>query len=339
MLPYHLYFLTAVCFSWVVCWGIVAWTDQKTWLKKFTRNKFGVVEVSRLGGVAVVLAFWLPLLLWGGIEWDTPKLGMLLVSGLILIFGLWDDLQNLDWKHQLLFQVTLALVMVLCGVTVDYIANPGGGREFRLDIWQWGGLSLLGTVFVTLWTVSFMNVVNWLDGLDGLAGGVGTVAALTLFYLSVSDQVNQPTLGVMTICLVGALLGFLVFNLHPAKLFMGSTGALFLGFMLAMLAVFAGGKIATAFLVMGFPIFDALLVIWSRLRAGKSPFHGDESHLQFNLLARGFSETQVVLLVCFICALCGAAALAFSGLGKFLAIGAVFLVFGIVSKKIRSAKI
>lgn len=335
MLPYHLYFLTAVLISLVGCYVIVSLTDRMEWLKQFTRNKFGDREVSRLGGVALVAGFWLPLWLWGGIAWDAPKVGMLLASGALTFFGLWDDLSNLSWKKQLLFQVGVALGMVLCSVEVDYIANPWGGREFRLDGWLWGSLAVWGALFVMGWTVSLMNVVNWLDGLDGLAGSVGIIASLTLFYLSISDKVNQPTLGVMTLCLAGALLGFLVFNLHPAKIFMGSVGAMFLGFMLAMLSVFAGGKIATAFLVMGFPIFDALLVIVRRARSGKSPFCGDENHLQYNLLARGFTPTQVVLVISFMCALSGVAALAFSGLGKFLAITGVFVVFWFFAKNLK----
>jgi UDP-GlcNAc:undecaprenyl-phosphate GlcNAc-1-phosphate transferase len=222
--------------------------------------------------------------------------------------------------------------MICFGLGVDYIANPFGGREFRLDSFFFMDFSVLGSIFVILWIVGFMNVVNWLDGMDGLAGGVGAIGALTLFFLSISDLVNQPPLAVMAIALVGALLGFLYFNFNPAKIFMGSSGSFFLGFMLSVLAIFAGGKIATVFLVMGFPILDAFWVILKRMKEGKSPFLGDRGHFHYQLLDCGYSERKTVSLICLLSALFGFSALVFLGIYKFIVLLLLFATASLLIK-------
>jgi len=120
----------------------------------------------------------------------------------------------------------------------------------------------------------------------------GRIAKITLFFLSISNLVNQPPLGIISIILAGAVLGFLVFNFHPAKIFMGTSGSMFLGFILATLAIFSGGKIATALLVMGFPVMDAIWVIAQRIKSGKSPFKGDARHLHYRLLEKGWTRKK-----------------------------------------------
>lgn len=295
-------------------------------------------KISRLGGLGVIAAFWLAIFLSGSLVFDSLKIGLIVCSALIFFFGFWDDIRELSWKKQMMFQIVIALIMIYAGLGVDYIANPFGGREFRLDGFSLAGFSILGSVFVILWVVGFMNMVNWLDGLDGLAGGVGAIAALTLFFLSISDLVNQPPLAIMAISLVGVLLGFLVFNFHPAKIFMGSSGALFLGFILSVLAIFSGGKIATIFLVMGFPILDAIYVIINRLRKGKSPFLGDRSHFHYALLDGGRSEREVVLSIYLLSALFGLLALTFSGVYKFIALVALFAVVIFLFKRAGKGK-
>lgn len=295
-------------------------------------------NISRLGGLGIIAAFWLSIFLSGSLEFDNLKIGLVICSVLIFFFGLLDDVKDLSWKKQLVFQVLIALIMIYCGLQVDYIANPFGGREFRLDNFSFASFSILGSIFIILWITGFMNVVNWLDGLDGLAGGVGAIASLTLFFLSVSDLVNQPPLAVMAITLVGALLGFLVFNFHPAKIFMGSSGSLFLGFMLSVLAIFAGGKIATVSLVMGFPILDAVWVIYKRLREGKSPFQGDRSHFHYALLDNGRPEREVVLSIYLLCGIFGLSALVFQGIYKFIALILLFMAVIFFFKKTESAE-
>jgi UDP-GlcNAc:undecaprenyl-phosphate GlcNAc-1-phosphate transferase len=323
---YFISFLISFSFCLVFTKIIILLSKKYKLFDEVGERKIHQGEISRLGGVGIVLAFYATIFLSGSLVFDELKIGIVVCSALILIFGVWDDIRNISWKKQIAFQILLALVMIYFGLHVDYIANPFGGNEFRLDTIYFLGFSVIGSIFLVLWIVSFVNIVNWLDGMDGMASGVGAIAAFTLFFLSISDLVNQPPLAIMAISLVGALLGFLVYNFHPAKIFMGSSGAWFLGFMLAVLAIFAGGKIATVFLVMGIPIFDALWVVTKRIKEGRPIFKGDKSHFYHNFLEAGWGQRKVALFTYLVCSICGLLALAFQGFGKFMALMILFLL-------------
>lgn len=314
-------FLLAIILSFVFMRLLIGLGRKWKLFDRAKGRKRHIGNISRLGGLGIIVAFWSAILFSGSLEFDRMKIALMVCSAAIFFFGLWDDIRELSWKKQLAFQILIALVMVLAGLGVDYIANPLGGREFRLDGLFLAGYPVPGSVFVILWVVGFMNVVNWLDGMDGLAGGVGAIAAFTLFFLSTSELVNQPPLGVVAIALAGALLGFLAFNYHPARIFMGSSGSLFLGFMLSVLAIFSGGKIATVFLVMGFPILDAFWVIVRRCREGRSIFQGDRSHF-FHYLAdeRKWPVGRIVLSIYLLSAIFALAALFLEGVYKFVAL-------------------
>ncbi|MCK5475788.1 MAG: undecaprenyl/decaprenyl-phosphate alpha-N-acetylglucosaminyl 1-phosphate transferase [Candidatus Pacebacteria bacterium] len=298
-------------------------------------------NITRFGGVAIIISFLLAIFLSGDLIFDSLKWGMIVSCIVILFFGIYDDLKNLSWKKQLLGQIVVVLIMIYAGLSVDYIANPFGGSEFRLDQIQysifppeadqpWAGniqYSILGSLFILFWIVGFMNVMNWMDGLDGLAGGVGLIGAITLFFLSISSLVNQPPLGIISIALAGAILGFLFFNFYHARIFMGTSGSMFLGFILAILAIFSGGKIATALLIMGFPILDAAWVIMQRIKAGEPIFKGDARHLHYKLLKEGFSQRKVVLFIYLICLSFGISAIVFQGVGKILSLMVLFVLF------------
>lgn len=289
----------------------------------------GRKNILRFGGVAIIASFIISIFLGGKLEFDSLKWGIVFSSLFILLFGIYDDLKNISWKKQLFGQLIVVIIMLYAGLTVDYIANPLGGAEFRLDQFEFtifnSQFSILGSLFILFWIVGFMNVMNWLDGLDGLAGGVSLIGAVALFVISTSPLVDQPPLGIMTIIIAGSILGFLVYNKHPAKIFMGTSGSMFLGFILAVLAIFSGGKIATALLVMGFPILDAVWVVARRIKAGDSPFRGDARHLHYQLLKRGWPQKKIVLFVYFICFIFGAMAISFQSMGKALALFAIFL--------------
>ncbi|NOQ67941.1 hypothetical protein GQ568_00695 [Patescibacteria group bacterium] len=293
--------------------------------KKFYRQ-----NTIRLGGVAIVVSFLLAIFFSGDLVFDSLKWGIVVSALVILCFGVYDDLKNASWKKQLIGQVLVALIMIYAGLQVDYIANPFGGSEFRLDILngQIFGISfsVFGFLFVLFWIVGLMNAMNWLDGLDGLSGGVGFIGAMTMFFLSISVLVNQPPLGILTVVFAGSILGFLVFNFSPAKIFMGTSGSMFLGFMLAVLAIFSGGKIATAFLVLGFPILDTVFVIISRIKNGNSPFQGDASHFHYRLLDAGWSQKKVILLIYSICLAFGFSALVFGSIGKIISFFVLFSI-------------
>lgn len=308
-------------------------------LRRFaSRNDNFHTVFQRFGGAAIIISFLLAIFLSGNLVFDDLKWGIIISSLVILFFGIYDDLKNLSWKKQFLGQLLIVIIMISAGLQVDYIANPFGGAEFRLDNYQLPitnyQLPILSSIFILFWIVGFMNAMNWLDGLDGLAGGVGFIGAITLFFLSISNLVNQPPMGIISIILAGAILGFLFFNFYPAKIFMGTSGSMFLGFILATLAIFSGGKIAAALLVMGFPILDAIWVIAQRIKSGKSPFRGDARHLHYRLLEKGWPQKKIVLFIYSICIIFGFSALIFQNINKLLALAILFVCFHLILLKV-----
>jgi UDP-GlcNAc:undecaprenyl-phosphate GlcNAc-1-phosphate transferase len=280
-------------------------------------------NIHRVGGVAIIVAFLLTIFFGSGLEFDNLKWGLVISSILILLFGLVDDIRNLPWKKQLFMQIMVAAIMIYSGLEVQYIANPFGGSEFRLDSYVLMVVGhqyfFLSAIFILLLIVGFMNIVNWLDGLDGLAGGVGIIGFLTLFFLSISSVVNQPPVGIISLVAVGAILGFLLFNFYPAKIFMGTSGAMFIGFLLAVISVFSGAKLATVALVLAVPILDAVWVIIRRIRSGSSIFAGDKkNHLHYRLLELGFSQNKIVFFYYALSIFLGFIALKLGGLGKII---------------------
>jgi len=314
--------------------ALIKFGDKYKLYDKLKENKIHKKNIARFGGVAIIISFLAAVFLSGDLQFDNLKWGIVISSLIILFFGVLDDLRNLSWKKQLLGQIAVVLIMIYAGLSVDYIANPFGGLEFRLDQIQYSifniQYSVFGSLFIFFWIIGFMNIMNWLDGLDGLAGGVGLIGAVTLFFLSISHLVNQPPLGIISIALVGAILGFLFLNFYPAKIFMGTAGSMFLGFILAVIAIFSGGKIATALLIMGFPILDAIWVIARRVKNKKSPFQGDKSHLHYQLLELGWSQKKVVLFIYSICLMFGVSALAFQTAGKILALAVLFVLMAVI---------
>lgn len=316
-------------------WLLIKFSEQIKFFPSAAKKYFRKQKISRFGGVAIIISFLAAIFLSGSLEFDDLKWGIVIASVFILLLGLLDDIKNLSWKKQILTQIAVALIMIYYGLQIDYIANPFGGAEFRLDsvVCQIAGNQyyFFSSIFVLFLIVGFMNIINWLDGLDGLAGGMGIIGFLTLFFLSISSLVNQPPLGIISISLVGAILGFLIFNFYPARIFMGTSGSMFIGFSLATISIFSGAKLATLVLVLTIPILDALWVIVRRIKNNKSIFQRDKSHLHYRLAEFGFSQNQIAILYCAVSAFFGFAALKLSGAGKitvfiFLAILAFFLM-------------
>ena len=274
--------------------------------------------VPRLGGVALFLPFLaaVGLTLFLPVERKDPLelhriTGLLIGSTVVFGLGVWDDRRELGPRVQLAVQFVAAAIAVYCGITIAEIANPFGGMAaFAAPV---------AVAFTLFWLLGMMNTVNWLDGLDGLAGGVTLIASVLLF--AHSYRLGQYSVSLLPLALAGCVLGFLPFNFSPARVFMGTSGALFLGFALGSMAIIGGAKMATALLVMGIPILDVAWQIINRLRLGRSPFLGDRGHLHHRLLDLGLSQRRVVLIFYLLCAAFGALALILgSGMQKLLAL-------------------
>jgi len=317
-------FLLSLVTSFVLTFCVIKIGRKYRLYDKPSKIKIHKKNTVRIGGAAIIISFLIVIFLNSDLVFDDLKYGVAVCSFLILLFGIYDDLKNLSWRSQLFFQAVVASIMIYSGLNVDYIANPLGGAEFRLDGFQYlifgAHYSILSSLFVLFLIVGIINVVNWLDGLDGLAGGVGFIGSLILFFLSISSTVNQPPLAIISIILSGSVLGFLFYNFHPAKIFMGTSGSMFLGFMLAVMSIFSGAKVATVLLVMGFPILDSIWVVLQRIKGGTSPFAGDTRHLHHKLLELGWSQRKTTLFVYSVCTLFGLAAVVFQGPEKIIAL-------------------
>jgi UDP-N-acetylmuramyl pentapeptide phosphotransferase/UDP-N-acetylglucosamine-1-phosphate transferase len=285
-------------------------------------------SVSRFGGIALIISFILAVLLDAHLSMSSQLLGLLLGAFLILFVGAWDDIVPVPWWAQLAFQVVLAIIIFASGMRAWVITNPFGGPIFLHPETAFLPSFIVGFLFIVL----VMNAVNWADGADGLLGGVAVVAFLAIASVSLRPEVNQPTVAILAAILAGLSVAFLVFNFPPARIIAGTTGAYFIGFAIAALALFAGAKIATTLLVLAVPALDALLVIVSRFRAGVSPWKGgDERHLHDRLRRIGWSDRSIMLLSTGVSACAAFAALSLPAYGKLffllaLAAGLVFFL-------------
>lgn len=245
--------------------------------------------ISRFGGVALIISFIAAILLDDRIVITNPIFGTLIALVVILILGVADDIWQLSWKIQLFFQISIVSFVYALGVRLDYISNPFGGIFLFQDF---SGL-IFSFLIAVVWAVLLMNSMNWLDGLDGISSGIAFIGGATIFFLSLRPEVNQPAVGIISVIFMGSLLAFLLLNFEPAKILAGTSGSMFMGFVLAILAIFAGAKIATTLLVLAVPIIDALWVIGERLQSGKSIFSADRRHLHYRLLELGWSPRKV----------------------------------------------
>lgn len=273
------------------------------------RRKHGGV-VSRLGGVALFTAFfgagllvfllsaaglWLPI----GAEDRKLLTGVMLGSILAFSFGLWDDFKQLPPWPQFAAQFGLAVVAIAFDIIIERATLPYFGYVDPFP----GFITYPLTIF---WVMGMINTVNWLDGLDGLAAGVTAIASI-LFAIH-AYSLGQLTVALFPLALAAACLGFLPFNFHPARVFMGG-GSILLGYALASLSILAPAKVATTLLVLGIPIIDVAWLIIKRWRQQGNPTEPGRDHLHYRLLAVGLSHRQIVLLYYSFCASFGLLAL------------------------------
>ena len=265
----------------------------------------------------------------------TPELYGLSIGTLaIMVFGFWDDLKEIYWKMQLSCQVGVAIFIFILGVRIYYVTNPITGGIISLD---YGFGVVIATFLVIFWIVLVMNAINWLDGVDGLSGGVTAISSATIFFLSLHPEVNQPPVAILSAALFGTVLGFIIFNFYPSRILAGTSGSMFMGLALAVLAVFAGTKIATALLVLSIPIIDLIWVIKERIKSGKSIFKPDKKHLHYRLLELGWSQQKVAWFYYIITAIIAAIALNTRLIGKsitiLLVLSFMMMVYLMINKK------
>lgn len=259
------------------------------------------IPVPRIGGlaiyfgflIAVALSFMLPVLRFAD-EIERILL-MVIAATLVVVVMFFDDIFGIPPLPKLLFQIAAAGIVVLprlrdsqAGIVIE---------EFGVPFFDTVHLPLaVAILFTIFWIVGMMNAVNWADGLDGMAASITLVASTILFLHTFFRPPGDPqfTISLLAIGLAGAIVGFMPWNWHPAKIIMGDSGAMFLGFALATISIIGGAKIATALLALGVPILDAAWVIFNRVLHGRPPMQADRGHLHHRLLDAGLSQPQIV---------------------------------------------
>lgn len=314
----------AVVLSYLLTLGIKRLAEQRGWFAYYTTHQTHQRRMVRLGGAAIYLAFIIPFLIF--MDLTPQRIGLLLSVSLMFLMGLLDDIYNLKAWLKLLIQFLAIGTALAFGIRIDQVTNPFGGVIVLSGIWD------LGLTAVWLWLVT--NAVNLLDGLDGLAAGTTSIAAAALFYLSLFAVVNQPQTALLAIILLGAALGFIRWNWFPAKIFMGDSGSYTLGFLVGALALMGGAKLATASLVLGFPLLDAVYAIIRRLIHGNNPFAADREHLHHRLLAVGVPHMGVTLIILGISAVFGVVSLLSGTWAKLIALAVTLIVMIVLIRTI-----
>ena len=273
--------------------------------------------VPRAGGLAIFLGLFFSILIF--IPLGRTVIGILSGISILLFIGLLDDrYHNLSPYLRLLGQFIAALFLVLSGVGINFITNPIGG------ILILNTFPYLPEILSLLWIVWVMNMINWSKGVDGQMPGIVTVSAFILGLLSI--KLNLPEVAKLSFITSGTSLGLLIFNWHPAKIFPGFSGSTILGFMIAVLAILSGAKLATALLVLLIPATDFVYTFLRRIIQRKSPVWGDKGHLHHKLLEQGFSHQQISLFYILGSVILGTVALNFSSQGKIFAASLVALI-------------
>ena len=265
-----------------------------------------------LGGIAIFYGFAISVLCLCDI--DAGVRGMMIGSIVIVVCGVFDDIHPMRPLVKLLFQVLAAVIIVLHGTVITRISMPtfiapSGALE----------LGVFSVPITIIWIVGVTNAVNLIDGLDGLASGVSAIASMTLFCIALIA--SESNIAIITAALAGACFGFLPYNFNPAKIFMGDTGAMFLGFILSTVSImglfkaYAVISFIVPFIVLGLPLFDTSFAILRRLKNHKPIMEADRGHLHHKLLDMGFSQKQTVSILYLISTVLGLSAVVLIGVG------------------------
>jgi UDP-GlcNAc:undecaprenyl-phosphate GlcNAc-1-phosphate transferase len=315
MLTYLVAFLIALGLSTALIPTIKSFARRyRLFDRNLSSRKIHTTPIPRLGGVAIAAGFYAPLLgllfhenqVAERVYQDPRQMLGLLVGGLLVFgLGLYDDLKGAGARLKFTVQVAVAIGMYAVGYRVEILALPFVGHI---------ALGIFAAPFTVLWIVGVINAFNLVDGLDGLAGGVAFFAVTTVFVLALSG--GDVLMSLYMAALAGGILGFLIFNFNPASIFMGDSGSMFLGFVLAATSIQTSQKRGTAVAILipivslGLPIMDTLLAMARRFVSGRSMFRADREHIHHRLLAMGFTHRRAVILLYALCMFLGTVAVA-----------------------------
>lgn len=256
--------------------------------------------IPRIGGLAIFLAFFITCLFF--CELNLKLITLLVGALLIVILGIIDDIKNINAFVKLFFQLAIAAIpVVVGGIRINYIHFNG----IQYD------LNMLAIPVTLIWIAALMNAINLIDGLDGLSCGVSTISSISIFTVILIQGGKISTEALITLILIGSCAGFLPFNRNPARIFMGDTGSLFLGYTLSLISVDGLFKTHTfismfvPLIIFALPLGDTIFAIIRRVLAGKSPFAPDRGHLHHRFIDMGFTQKETVKILYAICGILG----------------------------------
>ena len=303
MLQYVVPFVIALVVSYLLTPSVKKLAIKIGAVDRPNARKVHTHVIPRLGGLAIYIGFMAAVLFCVPLQHEL--VGMLLGCTAIVAVGIWDDICNIPAKVKLVGQILAACIPIAFGIQIEWLTNPFGDIIVLPEI-----IAIPVTIF---WIIGFTNTVNLIDGLDGLAAGVAFIASISMFLLAYN--LNQFLPALVIVSMAGAALGFLQYNFNPAKIFMGDTGSMLLGYTLSVAAVLGLVKTAATvalvvpIIALGLPILDTTFAIIRRKMSGVPIFQPDKGHLHHRLLALGMTQKQAVLIMYFVSMILGIVAL------------------------------
>jgi UDP-GlcNAc:undecaprenyl-phosphate GlcNAc-1-phosphate transferase len=299
-------FLIAMIVAWVITPAVMKLAFKIGTIDTPSKRRVHTKKMPRIGGLSIIVGF-ISAYLFASYYWIDLPLGILFGALVIGLTGFLDDKFQLSPLMKLVGQSAAAIIIISNGIYIQVVTIPFEGM-ISVPLW----ISIPATF---IWIIGVTNAINLIDGLDGLASGVSAIAAASIFVMAI--LMGNFVVATIAIALIGAILGFLYFNFHPAKIFMGDTGSLFLGFILAILSLMGFKQIATVSLIvpiiiLGVPIADTAIAIVRRIVNNKRITDADKNHLHHKLLDFGYTHTQTVLLIYGIACIFGITAVLFS---------------------------
>ena len=320
---------------------VIYYSRKKNLIDVPNERKIHHGAISRLGGVAIWISVMLTFLFLVLLSYYPKGQGLsaIIVGGsLMFLMGLVDDVYCLNAKFKLFIQVAIAVIVMLLGIRIEHLYLPWNNMVVDLG--------LMSCVITLFWIVGITNAVNFIDGIDGLAGSIVSISAVAIGLVSLVLEPAIQINALIAFILVGAMCAFLTFNYNPAKIFMGDSGALYAGFLLATLSITGVVKASDSvsmylpILILAVPIMDVIYSSSRRMLKGKSPFVADSEHIHHKLLHAGYSQDKLVMLLAgfsMVCALLSI--IVVSTRSKFIIIAlsliGVLIVLNIVSKLIK----
>lgn len=324
MLQYVVPFVIALVVSYALTPSVKKLAIKIGAVDRPNARKVHTHVIPRLGGLAIYIGFMAAVLFCVPLQHEL--VGMLLGCTAIVAVGIWDDIYNIPAKVKLVGQILAACIPIAFGIQIEWLTNPFGDIIVLPEL-----IAIPVTIF---WIIGFTNTVNLIDGLDGLAAGVAFIASISMFLLAYN--LNQFLPALVIVSMAGAALGFLQYNFNPAKIFMGDTGSMLLGYTLSVAAVLGLVKTAATvalvvpIIALGLPILDTTFAIIRRKMSGVPIFQPDKGHLHHRLLALGMTQKQAVLIMYFVSMILGIVALFVANVSYKTGIVTVLVVLAVI---------